>query len=490
MFFIKYKKLITIVLAIILGYVVYLLPIPDLPVGGRITLGILVIGAILWITEAIPLYSTSLLVLFLNLIFLARVIEVPIRTFISPFFDPVILLFLGGFALSAGLSKYGLDEIFTQAIVSRVGNSPRKVLLGIMAVVAFLSMWMSNTAATVLGMSLSLLIVKNLEAKDPFSLAMILGVPFAANIGGMATPIGTPPNAIAIGLLRAQGIELSFLRWMSVGLPLAIILFMFTYWILITFFKPKAKAVELKISTSKKLNKTQIITLVTFLITITFWLTGEWHKYDPAVGALIPAIVFTGLGILNRDDLEQLGWDVLLLIGGGLSLGVLAVGALIPAIVFTGLGILNHDDLGQLGWDVLLLIGGGLSLGVAIEKSGLSQWVVSQASGLQLNPMMVFIFFALFTITLTTFISNTVTASLIVPIGISLVSAEPTSIAIIIALSASIAMILPISTPPNAIAYSSGIIKVKDMAKVGTIIALFSAVILSTLGVYLIKLLT
>ncbi|MBT9131130.1 MAG: Sodium-dependent dicarboxylate transporter SdcS [candidate division WS2 bacterium] len=448
MFFIKYKKLITIVLAIILGYVVYLLPIPDLPVGGRITLGILVIGAILWITEAIPLYSTSLLVLFLNLIFLARVIEVPIRTFISPFFDPVILLFLGGFALSAGLSKYGLDEIFTQAIVSRVGNSPRKVLLGIMAVVAFLSMWMSNTAATVLGMSLSLLIVKNLEAKDPFSLAMILGVPFAANIGGMATPIGTPPNAIAIGLLRAQGIELSFLRWMSVGLPLAIILFMFTYWILITFFKPKAKAVELKISTSKKLNKTQIITLVTFLITITFWLTGEWHKYDPAVGALIPAIVFTGLGILN------------------------------------------HDDLGQLGWDVLLLIGGGLSLGVAIEKSGLSQWVVSQASGLQLNPMMVFIFFALFTITLTTFISNTVTASLIVPIGISLVSAEPTSIAIIIALSASIAMILPISTPPNAIAYSSGIIKVKDMAKVGTIIALFSAVILSTLGVYLIKLLT
>ncbi|MBT9150508.1 MAG: Sodium-dependent dicarboxylate transporter SdcS [candidate division WS2 bacterium] len=447
MFFIKYKKLITIVLAIILGYVVYLLPIPDLPVGGRITLGILVIGAILWITEAIPLYSTSLLVLFLNLIFLARVIEVPIRTFISPFFDPVILLFLGGFALSAGLSKYGLDEIFTQAIVSRVGNSPRKVLLGIMAVVAFLSMWMSNTAATVLGMSLSLLIVKNLEAKDPFSLAIVLGVPFAANIGGMATPIGTPPNAIAIGLLRAQGIELSFLRWMSVGLPLAIILFLFTYWILITFFKPKAKAVELKISTSKKLNKTQIIALVTFLITITFWLTGEWHKYDPAVGALIPAIVFTGLGILN------------------------------------------HDDLGQLGWDVLLLIGGGLSLGVAIEKSGLSQWVVSQASGLQLNPMMVFIFFALFTITLTTFISNTVTASLIVPIGISLVSAEPTSIAIIIALSASIAMILPISTPPNAIAYSSGLIKVKDMAKVGTIIAIFSAGVLSTLGLYLIKLL-
>ncbi len=319
--------------------------------------------------------------------------------------------------------------------------------MGIMAVVAFLSMWMSNTAATVLGMSLSLLIVKNLEAKDPFSLAIVLGVPFAANIGGMATPIGTPPNAIAIGLLRAQGIELSFLRWMSVGLPLAIILFMFTYWILITFFKPKAKAVELKISTSKKLNKTQIIALVTFLITITFWLTGEWHKYDPAVGALIPAIVFTGLGILNRDDLEQLGWDV------------------------------------------LLLIGGGLSLGVAIEKSGLSQWVVSQASGLQLNPMMVFIFFALFTITLTTFISNTVTASLIVPIGISLVSAEPTSIAIIIALSASIAMILPISTPPNAIAYSSGLIKVKDMAKVGTIIAIFSAGVLSTLGLYLIKLL-
>lgn len=447
MFFKKYKKLITILLSAILGYVVYLLPIPDLPTGGRITLGILVIGAILWITEAIPLYSTALVVLFLELIFLARVIEVPIRTFISPFFDPVILLFLGGFALSAGLSKYGLDEIFTQAIVSRVGNSPRKILLGIMAVVAFLSMWMSNTAATVLGMSLAILIVKNLEAKDPFSLAMVLGVPFAASIGGMATPIGTPPNAIAISILKAKGIELSFLRWMSVGLPLVIILFLFTYWILITFFKPKAQTVELKISTSKKLNKTQIIALVTFLITITFWLTGEWHKYDPAVGALIPAIVFTGLGILNRDDLEQLGWDV------------------------------------------LLLIGGGLSLGVAIEKSGLSQWVVSQASGLQLNPMMVFIFFALFAIILTTFISNTVTASLIIPIGISVVSTEPASIAIIIALSASIAMILPISTPPNAIAYSSGLMKVKDMAKIGTIIAIFSAGILSTLGLYLIKLL-
>lgn len=439
----KNKQLWTLILAVSISIIMYFLPLSGLSEGGKRTLAILVLGAIFWVSEIIPLYATSLLVLFLELLFLPKVTDIPFRSFISPFFDPVILLFLGGFILSLSISKFGVDGLFTRLIISRFGQKPQNVLMGIMLVVGFLSMWMSNTAATVLGMSLALLIIKSMESNNPFSKALVLGIPFAASIGGMATPIGTPPNAIALSVLKSKGIEISFLRWMGVALPVTILVFIFTYWILLKIFKPSTKKIELKIKKDKKLNKEQIIVLVVFLITVLFWLTGEFHKFDASVGALIPAVVLSGLGLFNQED------------------------------------------LGNIGWDVLLLIGGGLSLGVAIDKSGLSQWFISQAGSINLSSEIILVVFSLFTIFVTTFISNTVAAALIIPLGISFVK-DPTGIALIIALSASVAMILPISTPPNAIAYSSGMVKVKDMIKAGTIVSIFSVLMISLAGLFLI----
>ncbi len=435
-------RLVHLAVALAVGVVVYLLPLPGIPGPARRCLAILAVASYLWVTEAVPLYSTTFLIVFLEAVLLAGPLKLDARTFIAPLFDPVIMLFLGGFVLSYALAKYNLDGRLAHVILSRTGSKPGRVLLGMMFVAAFLSMWMSNTAATALLVGLALTVVRRLPADDPFRTALILGIPFAANIGGVATPIGTPPNAIALGILADHGIHLSFLRWMAVGVPVAVVVFLVLWWLLLRLFPARAERVELEPGPADRLDRRQWTILAVFAGTVVLWLLAEVHRIPAAVIAMVPALVFTGFRILNRDD------------------------------------------FGRIGWDILVLMGGGLSLGVAIKASGLAAWVLELLSLGGVNPILLTVVLTVGAMAITTFISNTSTAALLLPLVAGL-SPHPSVPVLAVAIGVSVSMVLPVSTPPNAIAYGSGLVSVRTMARVGLLLSAIAllVVIAGVLGV-------
>jgi sodium-dependent dicarboxylate transporter 2/3/5 len=308
-----------------------------------------------------------------------------------------------------------------------------------MAVAAFLSMWMSNTAATALLVGLALTIIRRLEPGDPFRVALILGIPFAANIGGVATPIGTPPNAIALGILADHGIQISFVRWMLVGVPVTIAIFLVLWWLLLRLFPARARSVTLPPAGDTRLDRRQWTITIVFVVTILLWLTAELHHLPSAVVAVIPALIFTGLRILDKED------------------------------------------FGRVGWDILILMGGGLSLGVAIRESGLTAWALTLVRLGGLNPILLTAIFTVVAMIVTTFISNTSTAALLLPLVAGL-SPHPAVPVLAVAIGVSVSMVLPVSTPPNAIAYGSGLVSVRTMARAGLILSAIALVIV-VLGV-------
>ncbi|RKZ21849.1 hypothetical protein DRQ16_03050 [bacterium] len=393
----------------------------------QIALGIFFLAVVLWISEIIPLYATSIIILLLEAVLLPRVMDVSYKKFLHAFFSPVILLFLGGFTLARGMSVYGIEEIIARSIIRRVGKNPYAVLLGFMSVSAFLSMWISNTAATALMIAVAMpLLKKNESLRKP----LILGIPFSASIGGMGTPIGTPPNAIALEAMRKLGEDVSFPVWMLRGLPMVIVLVLFASFILKLIYRPEEKEIEFEEEEVLLLEAKGKAVLATLAVTVLLWLTTSLHHISSSIIALIPIAVFFGTGLLSREDFRRLEWDVLILMGGGLALG--------EAISVTGLDKLFAGYLG--------------------------------ASG---NPALITAIFVAFTAIISNFMSNTSATAIIMPLAISLPS--PGLLPIAIAFAASSAMVLPISTPPNAIAYGSGYIKVRDMAFPGFIINLFSA---------------
>ena len=433
------KKIIFFLLSLLLFAVIYFIPIKDMPRKAQVALSIFSMGAFLWITEAIPLHITSFMILFFLSIFLVPIMKVKYTYFFAPFFSGTIILFLGGFTLARAMKVYKLDEKFADFILKKAGVSPKGILFGFIFTTAFLSMWMSNTATTALMMAVALTIFHKLDPDDGFRKALALGIPFSANIGGMGTPIGTPPNAIAIGLLREKGIEVSFVKWMVIALPIELLLLFFMWFLLLKLFPPKRKSIQLSVKDTSSNNAPTMITLITLVITVLLWLTSSIHHIKDAIIAIIPVIILFGTGTLGKEDFYFLGWDI------------------------------------------LMLMGGGLALGLAAQKSGLNAWLI-QASGISsLSPYWVFVGFVALSGIITNFMSNTSTAALIIPIAMAISGVSPTVMAVGIALTASSSMLLPISTPPNAIAYGSGVIKVKDMFKAGIIITLLCILLLVTL---------
>lgn len=417
------------------------IPIPGMEIAAQRTLGVFALALILWVSEAIPLYVTSFIIAALLAVFVPQHIEgIDYKAFLSPFFSPVILLFLGGFVLARGLERYDLDSVLASAILRRVGKRPRAILAGFMGVTALLSMWMSNTAATALMIAVALPLINTMDGDDPMKIGMLLGIPFAANLGGMATPIGTPPNAIAIARLRDAGISVNFLEWMGLALPATVILLVLTWILILLLFKPKTK--ELAFSVKRKTAKMgwkEWLILGTLVATIAGWLTGRLHNIPDAVVALAPVVVFFASGLLGRKDFRSLGWDV------------------------------------------LILMGGGLALGRAVSASGLDAWLVASLGMEGLPPVALFIGFTLITVVLTNFISNTSAAALIVPLAMGFASGG-NSLVVGVALAASASMLLPVSTPPNAIAFGSGQLKVKHMFRTGLIVAVISIGVIMLFG--------
>lgn len=386
----------------------------------EITFGIVLVAAILWITEAVPLFVTSLLVLALELTWLAPSLastsggRAP-ALFVNAFFSDVTLLFLGGFVLSAGLERTSLDRRLARAILRRAGRTPARVLLATMITTALLSMWMSNTAACALMLGLAGSMLAKVPEGDGFRKALLLGIAFSANLGGIATPIGSPPNAIILRYLQAEGIAPSFGTWMLIAGPLLLVLLVVVLTYLGHRFPTQVEEVALdEDGEVRPFRGPQMLVVTVLLLTITGWLVGDSLGLTPGTVALLPVVVFFGSNLLRVPELRALPWDV------------------------------------------LLLIGGGLALGAAIDQSGLAAWASGHIPSEGLHELALVGIVALLAAGLSAVMSNTAAANLLAPMILGLSGVTTSPLLIVAALACSLAMPLPVSTPPNAMTFGFG----------------------------------
>jgi solute carrier family 13 (sodium-dependent dicarboxylate transporter), member 2/3/5 len=441
--------LVCVIVAVVL--VAYLLQ-TDMHRPAAYMAGIFVLSALLWSTEALPLFATALLAIGLQIIFVSNPGEWTFihagdappdyRTFIAPFADPIIILFLGGFLLAAAAMKEGVDAALAGIILKAFRGNPRFVVLGLMLVTAAFSMFMSNTATAAMMITLVVAMLPQIPKGDPLRKAMVLCVPFAANIGGMGTPISSPPNAVAVGFLQRAGLEVTFLEWMLVAVPVMVLLLAVTWVVLGVLFKSPSSDLVLEPET-RSIDARGWFVMAVFAITVGLWLSDAWHGLPTAVVALVPAIAFTTTGILGRKDYNGLEWHI------------------------------------------LTLIAGGIALGTGMQVTGLDQVLISYvpAEGAFVVGAMV-----VATVLLSTFMSNTAAANLLVPIGVALATTQflALEMGIMIALAASIAMALPVSTPPNAIAYAYGEFETKDIALAGSIVGIVALILIMIASPFLI----
>ena len=412
------------------------LPLPGLTDASKICLTIFVAAAGLWITEAIPPFATAIMVVVTSTYWLGQP-GGPLgfdaggyQIFLNPVASPVLVLFFGGFILAIAATKHGFDVRLAAAFIKPFGTHPSRVLLGIILTTGVFSMFMSNTATTAMMIAILTPLLKHFEGRDHFKKAMVLAVPFAANIGGIGTIIGTPPNAVAASLLASLGHRVSFIDWMIVGVPVVVVLLLILWLMLITVFKPQKQEFDILFPEPIAVTWDLAMVVVTFCVTILLWLTEPLHGMRAAVVALLPVGVFTMFGIIDKHDLKKIDWDV------------------------------------------LVLVAGGLSLGVAMKSSGLSTVLVNELSFLAFPTFALLLVIIIASMLLSNFMSHTSASNMIIPIAASLAVVDPKVSAIIVAFSCSLAMSLPISTPPNAIAFATNTITTRELAKYGTITSL------------------
>jgi len=440
---------------LILGLIGFAIPLlvtfPGLSFAGHLALSIFLLAAVFWMFETIPIYSTSILVILLEVMLLSAegLIQfgdgydpVSYSRFMATLANPIIILFLGGFVLADAAVKYNFDKNMTRILLKPFGSNPKMIMLGLMAVTAFLSAFMSNTATTAMMVTVIIPILAKMEITDPARIGIALSIPFAANIGGVATPIGTPPNAVVIAALNQQGLSIEFGSWIIYAAPLALVMLAFTWMLLLKLHPPAVQSIPLDMKGKWETSGKAWILYVVFGITVLLWVTESLHGIQSGMVALIPVAVLTLTHAFEKDDIRNLPWEVL--------------------------------------W----LIAGGISLGIAMKETGLANWIVGSIGWENMSYLILLSVFAFVSVMMSNFLSNTVTASLLIPLGITLATsgivggpAATLIIGLIIALSTSFAMVLPISTPPNAIAVSTGVIKTKDMIVSGTIIGVVAIVL-------------
>ena len=366
------------------------------------------------------------------------------KDFMAQFASPTIMLFMGGFVLAIAATKVGLDVVLAKVLLAPFGKNPKTVLLGILLVVAVFSMFMSNTATAAMMLAFLAPVLKNLPADGKGRIGLALAIPIGANIGGIGTPIGTPPNVIALGYLKENlGIEIGFGEWCLRMVPFVIVMLLIAWFFLLLFFPFKAKEIKLEINADRKKDFHFWVVAATFVITIVLWLIPE---------------KITGL---NSNEV-----------------------ALIPFAIFVATGVFSKNDFKEINWDVLWMVAGGLALGTALMKTGLAQVLVDTIPFASMPALVVIIVSGIVGYAIANFLSHTSAANLLLPILATVATAVDLSafggsaaLLIGLAISTSVAMILPISTPPNAIASSTGLVETKDMAKMGVIMGLVGLVL-------------
>jgi len=465
---IEKKKVLLFAFAAIVTLVLWNLPTDSFGIEGLTTIqqriiAVFAFATIMWITEAIAPWATSVSLIGILLLTTSDNAFNFFRTGIgkeelldhealmATFADPIIILFLGGFILAIAATKSGLDVYLARTLLKPFGSKSENVLLGFILITGFFSMFVSNTATAAMMLTFLTPVFKALPPEGKGRVALTLSIPVAANIGGMGTPIGTPPNAIALKYLNSPtglNLGLGFGEWMMFMMPLTIVLLLIGWFLLKKFFPFKKKTIELNIEGDVQHNWRTKVVAVTFVVTVLLWILDR----------------VTGVGANTV--------------------------AMIPIVVFAFTGVVTAKDLQEINWSVIWMVAGGFALGLALNESGLAENVIKSIPFGSWSPVAILVASGLICYLLSNFISNTATAALLVPIlavvckgmGSTLDSIGGTPTVLIgIAVAASVAMSLPISTPPNAIAHSTGLVKQNEMMKIGIAMGVIGLVLGYTL---------
>lgn len=455
---VKYGILLPIVVAV--TTVLWVLPADSLGIEGltvtqQRTIAIFAFAALMWIFEIVPNWVTSLMVIVGSLLTISDKslsfamhtddgsIFMSSKELMRSFSDPVIMLFLGGFVLAIVASKYGMDVKMARLLLKPFGKRPRAILLGFLVIISVFSMFMSNTATAAMFLTFLSPVLATLPEGERGRTGLAMAIPLAANVGGIGTPIGTPPNATAMGVMESAGISMTFGDWAFRMIPFVIVMVLIA-WALLLFFFPfgtKEITIEIPKKETKRTWRTYVA-WITFALTIILWMTEQWTGLNANVVALIPLVVYTATGVFTAEDVKEINWTVL--------------------------------------W----LVAGGFALGYALNDTGLAKTLISSIDFGSMSVALVFVVAGFVCYFLSNFISNSATAALLLPIMVAMgrglmestnaeafahLGGQPALIAFV-AMSASLAMLLPISTPPNALASSTGMVKTNDMVKVGIII--------------------
>ncbi len=459
------KKALLFTVTALLTLIVWNLPpdsfgIEGLTVVQQRVIAIFCMAVMLWLTEAIPAWATSVVIIFVLLFFVSdsafAVMQgsegeygklLDYQGVMACFADPTIILFLGGFVLAIAATKSGLDVLMAKKLMAPFGSRSEYVLLGFLLITGIFSMFISNTATAAMMLTFLTPVFKALPAAGKGRVALTMAIPIGANLGGMGTPIGTPPNAFAFKVLNdpaGLNLGLGFGDWMMVMAPMVIVMLVIAWFIIKKMFPFDQKTIELKIEGDIRHNWRTGVVAVTFLITILLWVFGKQLGVNANTVAMLPIAVFAFTGVITASDLKDIDWAVI--------------------------------------W----MVAGGFALGLAMNGTGLAEAAVKSIPFDEFNPLAIMVISGLVCFLLSNFISNTATAALLIPIltvvcagmGDTLASIGGTSTVIIgVAVAASCAMSLPISTPPNAIAYSTGLIQQSDMVKAGLSVGIISMVI-------------
>lgn len=416
------------------------------PPEQRAVLFLFLLAVGLWVTEAVPAFAVGLLIMGYLVFALGTPVLVDepmeVRHYLNTWSSPVVWLMLGGFFLAEGLSRTGLDRMLFNLAIKPAGIRPARVLLAVMLTSAIASMFISNTSTTVLMIGAMLPLVHQLGRKEPFSKALMIGIPLAASVGGMGTIIGSAPNAIAAGAAAEAGASIDFIEWMLLGVPVALTLVIAAWYFLLKLYPAGLSEVKLDLDLLEEpelpgRRERWIVAGIT-LVTVLMWMTTPLHGIHVAAISLIPIVGMTMTQVLGAAQVRGLPWDTLMLVAGGLSLGAAVVDTGLAERMASGLSLLTG-----LGIDVV-----------------------------------VFAAMALITVLLSNIMSNTATVSLVLPIAVALMPGRELEMCLILGLCASCALMLPVSTPPNAVAFATGEIETRDLRPGGLLIGLLGPVLI------------
>ena len=468
------SRFLKLAVAIIVALVLWLMPteafgIEGLTVIEQRVIAIFVLSTLMWILEPVPAWTTSTVAVVLLLFTCSNsslwlfdnapqeLLGTPVKyvSILHCYADPIIMLFIGGFILAIAATKTGLDGMLARVLLLPFGKQSRYVLLGFLLVTAFFSMFLSNTATAAMMFTFLTPVLKALPADGKGKVALALAISIAANVGGMGTPIGTPPNAIALKYLNdPEGLNLNigFGEWMLFMVPFTLLVVFIAWIVLLKLFPFKQKTIELKIEGEAKKDWRSIVVYVTFALTILLWCFDKLTGVNSNVVAMLPVGVFCAIGVITKRDLEEISWSVLWMVAGGFALGV----------ALTETGLASH----------------------LIESIPFNEW----------PPMLMIIGSGLICYAMANFISHTAAAALLVPIlavaGMSMQEnladlGGVSTLLIGVAIGSSLGMVLPISTPPNALAHATGMIQQKEMVRTGLIMGAVGLILGYTMLIFL-----